>query len=84
MKPLTITDEARFESDAQVGFIQGVHCIGCWSPDVPCPANVTFATNQLPNTSDKYKLCVRCNQAAWDVFNGRQAQSNAVPLDYAQ
>ncbi len=50
------------QTDEAVGFSAGRHCISCWSPTEPCPIDVTYAKEQKPFISPKYKLCIRCNQ----------------------
>lgn len=65
--------ELVLQTDAQVGFIKGRHCIGCWSPNEPCPIDVRYAAEQLPHTSPDYPLCIRCNARAWERYGEQEA-----------
>ena len=63
-------DEAPIpQSDADVGFDSAKMCINCQR------SVSSFPENQLPNTSDKYRLCRACNDFAWGIEGMRYALS---------
>ncbi len=62
-------DEVIPQSDAEVGFDPLCMCINCQR------TVREFPENQLPNTSDKYRLCRACNDFAWSIEGTRYALS---------